>query len=262
VPTTAGTGSEVTRFATLYRGSRKVSLDADGVQADTAVIDPALTDSCPPRLTWSCAFDALAHAVESLWSLRSTALSRHYAETALARLVPVLFNAGDLPTEQERDRLSEAGTLAGHAIDITRTTAAHALAYPLTAHLGVPHGFACALNLVWLVPIVERAAADSTVDGRGAEAAGTAIDTLRRLLGGNAGGLGETIRTLLARRGMPTGRGTGGTNPGLVGPGLVDLVVAEGLSSNRVSGMPIRLDPEQVRESIVELLGVACATTG
>lgn len=232
-PTTAGTGSEVTRFATLYRDGRKVSLDAAGVAAEVAVVDPGLTDTCPPALTWSCAFDALAHAVESYWSTRATARSRSYAEAALVRLLPVLRDADALPTAAQRDQLSEAGTLAGHAIDLTRTTAAHAMAYPLTVHLGVPHGLACALNLTWLAPLVEAEAPAGT-------------DTLRRVFDTPPGGLGPAIRALLAARGLATE-----LKP--VDAPLAHTLVAEGLASNRVAGTPISLSPDRVRRCLATL---------
>ena len=236
VPTTAGTGSEVTRFAALYRRGRKMSLDAACVQADIAVIDPGLTDSCPALLTWSCAFDAVAHAVESTWLTRATSQSRAYAMAALTLLVPVLRDADHLPTMAERDTLSEAGTLAGRAIDFTRTTAAHALAYPLTVHLGVPHGLACALNLTWLAPMIEP--------GWRCPAA----NALRDVLGVPEGGLGAGISELLVRRGLQTTLGP-------VDAAIADVIVAEGLASDRVSGTPIALDRRRVRASVGELLG-------
>jgi alcohol dehydrogenase class IV len=236
VPTTAGTGSEVTRFATFYSSGRKVSLDAPCVQADVAVVDPALTDSCPPYLTWSCAFDALAHAVESAWSTHATAQSREHAMAALALLVPILRDAAQLPDAAGRDRLSEAAMLAGRAIDITRTTAAHALAYPLTVHLGVPHGLACALNLTWLAPMIEPHWREP------------AADAVRGVLGVAEGGLGAGIADLLARRGLPASLGP-------VSPALADVITDQGLASSRVAGTPVTLDRCRVRASVGKLLG-------
>ncbi|PPK67175.1 iron-containing alcohol dehydrogenase [Actinokineospora auranticolor] len=242
VPTTAGPGSEVTRFATLYRDGHKLSLDAAGVQADAALVDPALTDSCPPEQTWCCAFDAFAHAVESLWSSRATDESRAWAVAALDLLVPILEGAAPTPAADERDRLSAAALLAGRAIDRTRTTAAHALAYPLTTHLGVRHGHACALNLTWLAPMVETAAPDERT------LPDPVLDTLRRLLRADGRDLGRVVTDLLAARGLPTRCGSAN------GTHLVDVVVAEGLASNRVSGTPIRLDPTAVRAAVRRLL--------
>jgi alcohol dehydrogenase len=241
VPTTAGTGSEVTRFATLYRHGRKTSLDATCVQADVAVIDPALTDSCPARLTWCCAFDAVAHAVESTWSTWATPQSRDDTLAALALLVPVLGErnpdaADQIPTAAERDRLSRAGMLAGRAIDVTRTTAAHAFAYPLTVHLGVPHGLACALNLTWLAPLVEPAWRCP------------AATVLREVLKAPEGGIGARIAELLVRCGLPTALG-------LAPAALAAVIVDEGLASDRVTGTPIALEAGLVRAAVGKLLG-------
>lgn len=241
IPTTAGTGSEVTRFATLYKDGRKTSLDAEGVQADLSVVDPALTDTCPAPLTWSCAFDALAHSVESLWSVHSTRRSRLYAHAALSQLAPVLAEAGDIPTAEERDVISEASLLAGRAINITRTTAAHALAYPLTSHAGVAHGLACALNLTWLAPLVEDSDAGTVVDPRGHDAVRQAVASICDGLGIRHS-IGPAVSRLLCRRNL--------------GPGLPpsarmaspDMIVNEGLASNRMSGTPVRLDRAQLLE--------------
>ncbi|WP_167475311.1 iron-containing alcohol dehydrogenase [Nocardia arthritidis] len=248
VPTTAGPGSEVTQFAALYRGSRKFSLDSPGIKADAALVDPALTDGCGPAQTWSCAFDALAHAVESLWSTRSTPVSRTHAVAALTLLIPILRDADPVPSRTERDRLSEAAILAGRAIDLTRTTAAHALAYPLTSHLDVRHGHACALNLTWLATMVEAAEPGDLADARGPAAVASAITTLRRLFGADGRELGRVIQDLLVARGLPT------RCPSDSGTELVETVVAEGLASNRISGTPIVLDPALVAAAVGDLL--------
>ncbi|MFD9369823.1 phosphonoacetaldehyde reductase [Streptomyces sp. NPDC060020] len=266
VPTTAGTGSEVTQFATLYRGRRKVSLDTPRAQADVAVVDPALTDSCPPSVTWSCAFDALAHAVESLWSVRSTELSRAHAREALRRIVAILREADETPSRGERDALSEAATLAGQAINITRTTAAHALSYPLTARLEIPHGLACALNLIWLMPLVERAGPRDVLDQRGPDAVRGAVSVLGSLFGCGPGELGHLLGDLVARRVASIGVRLA-EQPS---DELLRLLVAEGLASNRMGGMPVRLEPEQAYEGLRRTLAAhlpgagdgACATTG
>lgn len=256
VPTTAGTGSEVTSFATLYQGHHKVSLDTPAARADVAVVDSALTDTCPPRLTWTCAFDCLAHAIESLWSVRSTAFSRDRAVAALRALLPVLRDADDLPGRAERDALSQAATLAGQAISITRTTAAHAMSYPLTAHLGVPHGLACALNLTWLIPLVEGARPEQVTDQRGAAAVGEAVGTLRAAFGAHGGSLTGALRAMLDRRAAPP-HGEGGCSwlPGAaVDDALIGLLMAEGMASDRMTGTPVRLERWQVRAGLESIL--------
>lgn len=244
VPTTAGTGSEVTQFATLYQRQRKVSLDTAAARADIAVVDPELTETCPPALTWTCAFDTLAHAVESLWSVRSTSTSREHAVEALRELLPVLRYADERPGPAEREALSRAATLAGQAIDITRTTAAHAMSYPLTAHLGIPHGLACALNLTWLAPLVEAAQLERTTDPRGPAAVREAIGTLRALFEADVEGtdLAGVLRALLVRR-APGPYAVPEDTP-------LDRLVAEGMSSDRMTGTPVRLERHQARAGL------------
>ncbi|MCK9896091.1 iron-containing alcohol dehydrogenase [Frankia sp. AgB32] len=153
VPTTAGPGTEVTRFATVFDGDTKLSLDHAAVLADVAVVDPDLAASCPSSLVGSCAFDALCHAVESWWSRRSTPRSREFAGEALRALVPLLRRPVAERDAAYRGTLAGAALAAGRAIDLTRTTAAHAFAYRLTTRYGVPHGVACLLNLRWLLPL-------------------------------------------------------------------------------------------------------------
>lgn len=161
VPTTAGSGSEVTRFATVYDGARKYSLDFDKVRAEVALVDPERTTTCPPEVTYPAAFDAFAHAVESLWSRRATPGSARLAAAALAELARLTGEHLHTPSPRQRHRLAHAAARAGQAIDLTRTTAAHAFSYWLTSEHGIPHGTACALNLVWLSAYNTTHATDS-----------------------------------------------------------------------------------------------------
>jgi len=156
LPTTAGSGSEVTRFATVYVDTHKRSLDHPAVRANVALVDPRRTYTSPPAVTYPCAFDALAHAVESLWSMRSSSESRELATASLCELADLTGQCLRQPTAWQRHRLSVAATTAGRAIDISRTTAGHAFSYWLTSRRSVPHGLACVLNLLWLLPYNAR----------------------------------------------------------------------------------------------------------
>lgn len=154
VPTTAGSGSELTRFATLWDGTRKLSLDDAGLRADVALVDPALVASAPGPVLVAAAADALCQAVESSWAVAATATSRDWAEQAYRTLLPAVAagcERGSLQDPALHEQLMLGASLAGAAIDVSRTTAAHALSYPLTARLGLPHGAAVALNLPWLI---------------------------------------------------------------------------------------------------------------
>ena len=128
VPTTAGTGAEATRFAVCYDGEVKHSIDFPEIRPSHVLLLPRLTASLPAYQKASTNFDAYAQAVESLWAKGATEESKQYANRALE-----LMNANNWP---------EASYWAGRAIDISRTTAAHAFSYYLTSHYGIPHGHA------------------------------------------------------------------------------------------------------------------------
>lgn len=150
-PTTAGTGSEVTRWSSLWTDSGdKWSLDAAAGLPDVALVDPALTDGMDAALTACTGLDALAHACEALWGTRRDGLSDRHATRALEllalHLCPVVEAArAGRAAPEHRDGLAAAALAAGLALARTASAVAHALSYPLTGRHGVPHGLAVGL---------------------------------------------------------------------------------------------------------------------
>jgi alcohol dehydrogenase len=160
VPTTAATGSEVTRWATLWdtdtdngnRAVRKLSFDEPFGWADRAFVDASLSLSCPPEVLRDGALDALSHALEAVWNHHANPVSDALALDAAQRILHVLPLALQQPHNPAwRHELSLAALVAGLAFSQTRTALAHALSYPVTLEQGLPHGRACAiwLPLVW-----------------------------------------------------------------------------------------------------------------
>ena len=147
IPTTAGSGSEATHFAVVYIGKQKYSLAREWMLPDYAIVDPQLTFKLPPRITASTGIDALSQAIESFWSLGATEESKTYSKRAVFLARSYLAEAVNSPTPQARATMSEAAHLAGKAINIAKTTACHAISYPLTAYFGIPHGHAVGLTL-------------------------------------------------------------------------------------------------------------------
>lgn len=150
VPTTSGTGSEVTPFATVWNHESRTKLSLSGPAAwpTEAFVDPSLTDSVPQETTISTGLDAINQAAESIWNKRSSAITSLYATRAL------MLGFGALPQLSEgkacntaRDQMAEASLLAGLAISQTRTALCHSISYPITAHFKVPHGLACAFTM-------------------------------------------------------------------------------------------------------------------
>jgi alcohol dehydrogenase len=147
VPTTAGTGSEVTPFATVwdFDALKKHSIDDHQLRATHAYLDARLTVSLSEAQTQDTAGDALAHAMESIWSRSNLFFTQALASHAIRLIVktlPVLQQ--DLSRVDERQRMVWASLLAGMAISYTHTAAAHAISYPLTLNYGIPHGRAVA----------------------------------------------------------------------------------------------------------------------
>ena len=147
IPTTAGSGAEATHFAVLYIDKIKHSIAHPSILPDIAIVDPDLTLSMPPQLAAITGLDALSQGIESYWSVNATEQSKKFAHQAIKLAYHSL-----LPAVRKRDSkacidLSKAALMAGQAINISKTTAPHALSYTLTAHFDIPHGHAVFLTL-------------------------------------------------------------------------------------------------------------------
>lgn len=154
IPTTSGTGAEVTPFATVWdhEQHKKHSLTGDFVYPDVALLDATLTLTLGEEDTLYPALDAISHALESLWNKNCTPVSRAFAFQALALSKEALPFVMKEPSNLEARRdLQNASVLSGLAISQTRTAIAHAISYSLTAHCGVPHGLACSFSLEDLI---------------------------------------------------------------------------------------------------------------
>jgi len=151
IPTTAGTGSEVTKVGVYTAQSgRKHTLAHPLLQPGVAVHMPALTYALPPALTASTGMDALSHALEPLWNRNATALSTRLAIDAAAGILRHIEQAyASSRTGQAAGRLEmlQAATGAGIAFNITGTAMVHALSFILGEEWHVPHGVACAFTL-------------------------------------------------------------------------------------------------------------------
>lgn len=146
-PTTAGTGSEVTSFSTIYVNQSKHSLDDPVLLADHAIVDPDLTVGLPRRTAASAALDTICQTMESLWSVGSTETSLHNAREALRLGLKYITQFCADSTPESRAAMARTALLSGYAINVSRTTAPHAVSYALTMLFGIPHGHSCALTL-------------------------------------------------------------------------------------------------------------------
>lgn len=146
IPTTAGTGSEATRFAVVYKNGEKQSVTDSCMIPDAIYFDAEPLRILPPYQRKATLLDAYSHAAESYWSVKANDSSRAFAKEALRIIVALQENYFSGKTgDAENISLMYAAYLAGKAINISETTAGHAMSYKLTSLFGISHGHAAAL---------------------------------------------------------------------------------------------------------------------
>lgn len=159
MPTTAGTGSEATRYAVIYYNDKKQSITSESIIPETVLHDPDVLRTLPVYQKKATMMDALSHAIESFWSVNSNEESKKYSKDAITGIMTNMD--GYLAnTEAGNAGMLLAAYTAGKAINITQTTAGHAMCYKITSLFGCAHGHAAALcNRVmfpWMIKNVDR----------------------------------------------------------------------------------------------------------
>jgi alcohol dehydrogenase class IV len=155
VPTTAGTGSEVTPIAILSDETEKLKkgIVSPYLYPNVALLDPELTLKLPPAVTAASGMDALIHAVEAFTSKNATPFTDLFAKQAITQIHENLRTAfADGDNLAARSAMLEGSMIAGFAFANAGVTAVHAFAYPIGAEFHIPHGVA---NSIMLVPVME-----------------------------------------------------------------------------------------------------------
>lgn len=148
--TTAGTGSDCTKWATVWDldNTKKYSVDADYLYPKESWLIPELTLSLPKHLTLATGLDALSHACEAYWSVSTNKIVQRLARDAInliTEYLPLVLN--DMTNLEYRKNVYLGAFFAGLAFSNTRTTASHSISYPLTLLYEIPHGYAVAITL-------------------------------------------------------------------------------------------------------------------
>ena len=233
VPTTSGTGSEATHFAVVYVDGRKISLAHRQLLPDYALVDAKLTHSAPPRITASTGLDAFCQAVESLWAVGATDESIEYATQSLGLSVLHLKPAVLRPTAVARLNMCQAAHLAGKAINISKTTAPHALSYAITSDYRVPHGAAVALHVGALLEYNAHVTGANCSDPRGPKHVRTRIARIVEMLGvESVNAARRKIDALIEAIGCPVSLSEVGIEGDEAIARLVDQVNVERLANN------------------------------
>ena len=167
MPTTAGTGSEATRYAVLYYEDTKQSITSESFIPEAVLVDHNALRSLPLYQKKATMCDALCHAIESFWSVNSTGESKEYSKAAiqgvLANIKGYLAN-----TEEGNAGMLHAAHIAGKAINISQTTAGHAMCYKITSIFHCAHGHAAMLcNRILFQWMLDNT--DKCIDPRGAD---------------------------------------------------------------------------------------------
>lgn len=155
VPTTAGTGAEVTRFSVLYNNGDKESVSDYSIIPDYAVFDYRTLASLPQFQKKVTALDAFCHCVEAFWSLNADDESRNYSRQGL-ELFNKNFNSYIQNDPETYSKMMKCSELAGRAINIARTAAPHAMSYKLHKLKGFAHGQAIAVCLAYIWKYMEQ----------------------------------------------------------------------------------------------------------
>ncbi|MCP5372239.1 MAG: phosphonoacetaldehyde reductase [Hyphomicrobiales bacterium] len=228
VPTTAGTGSEVTSWATLWDrdNGRKHSLARDSLYPSHALVDPDLTLGLPRGLTVQTGLDALSHALESLWNHNANPVSTRFAVAAARDILATLPRlAADLDNRDLRRAMAWAALQAGLAFSNTRTALAHNISYPVTLGHGVAHGLAASFTL----PRILRAVAGADADCDAA---------LREIFGRDLAAGADRLSALLAGLGVSEDPAAYGVGPEVF-EAMVDAAFAGARGRNFI-GTPDR----------------------
>ena len=149
IPTTHGSGSELTMWATIWdkTGKAKCTLEDPLNYPDHAIYDVRLVASLPITVSISSTLDAVSHAWEALWNKNANPISSDFAIEAIRRIATALDKLVEPISPETRENLLMASMYAGLAFSNTKTAAAHSMSYPLTAHFNIPHGIACSMPL-------------------------------------------------------------------------------------------------------------------
>ena len=160
IPTTSGTGSEVSIVAMITSGHEKITILGYPLISTIALVDPQLTMSCPPKLTAICGMDALTHAIEAFISLRMNPVADMFSLQAIAlifqNLKKVYLNGQDVIA---RINMSLASTVAGMAFNQKSVGLVHACSHQLSSQCNLPHGLANAIMLPHVLRVNKKVSA-------------------------------------------------------------------------------------------------------
>lgn len=182
IPTTAGTGSESTHNAVMYYEGAKQTVTNDGILPDVAILEPKVLKTLPLYQKKCTMLDALCQGIESWWSVNSTEESYEYSRKAIGLIMAnwkkYIFENDD----EAAANIMLGANYGGRAINITQTTAAHAMSYKITSLYKLPHGHAVAIGLpeIWEYMLAHK---EKCLDTRGSEYLASIFSVIAKAMG-------------------------------------------------------------------------------
>jgi len=240
IPTTAGTGTEVTRYASIIDNKRKLklSLTHEYIRPDIALVDPTLTTTLPKFTTAITGLDALSQCIEAYWSRNHTPISDLFALKGIELIFRNLIKAYNFPENIKfREKMALASLFSGIAIDIAKTTIVHSVSYPLTVHFNVPHGLACSLTLPSFIRYNSKAVKDRILD----IARIIGVETVDECV--------EKIEELISTLNVPRRLSEVG-----IQRKDIDVIIKEGFRPDRAVNNPRKVTKKDLRVILEELL--------
>ncbi|MGB2403522.1 MAG: phosphonoacetaldehyde reductase [Akkermansiaceae bacterium] len=246
IPTTAGSGSEATRFAVLYRDRKKYSVEGEELLPDFSVVIPSLLRSAPKHISASSGMDALCQGIESYWSIHSTGESRDIAGEAIKLAWNWIEQAVNNRNSEALHHMARASHLAGRAINITKTTAPHAVSYPMTSYFGITHGHAVGLLTARFLKYNADVTKEDCLDPRGPNFVICRLQEIASMLPGDnnscsSGALTEKLKAI--------GLETSFVDLGIINQQDIETIVAHGFDSERVMN-----NPRAIKETTLKTL--------
>jgi len=251
IPTTAGSGSEATHFAVVYIDKQKYSLaEPEYLQPEYVIVDPQFTYNLPKKLTAVSGLDALTQAIESFWNINSTNESKKYARRAINLIMNNLIKAVNNSDKKVRYNMAIAANYAGKAINITKTTACHAISYPITSFFNIPHGHAVALTLPSMIVFNSEVSEDDIIDPRGVEYVKKIMNELISIIGASdIIEAGEIIRNLIINIGLEMKL----ENLHINTQEDIELIIKNGFNPERVKNNPRLLTETKLRKILNDI---------
>jgi len=193
IPTTAGSGAEATHFAVLYKSKKKYSIAHKTLLPDMIFLSGEFTAHASKYLKAYTGLDAFSQAVESVWSVNANNTSIEIALKAAKLCWNNLYQSIEHNNSDSVENMQEAAYLAGKAIDITKTTAPHAISYAFTSFYNIPHGHAVALSLPFFLEYNYAVSDTNCIDVKGAHAVKKRIELLLQALNLNPENMKNSI---------------------------------------------------------------------